>query len=72
MDQRFYTVAEAAHLLRLSEPTLYRAIRNGEFPAVKIRGRYTVPAKAIDQAETDAMTSAPDDDPNDDRLRSVA
>ena len=28
--------------------TLYRAIADGEFPAVKIRGRVIVPAKAVE------------------------
>ena len=55
--KRFFTVAEAAGLLGLSEPTLYRAIRAGEFRAIKVRGRYVVPAKAIDQMELSAMTS---------------
>jgi excisionase family DNA binding protein len=56
--KRFFTVAEAAGLLGLSEPTLYRAIRAGEFPAIKVRGRYVVPAKAIDQMELSAMAMA--------------
>jgi excisionase family DNA binding protein len=55
--RRFYGVAEVAKLLGLSEPTVYRAIRAGEFPAVRVRGRYVVPAKAIDQMETSALTS---------------
>lgn len=55
--RRFYTVAEAAALMRMSEPTLYRAIRSGEFPAVKVRGRYVVPAKAIDAMESAAVAS---------------
>jgi excisionase family DNA binding protein len=37
--KRFFTVAEAAELLGLSEPTVYRAIHAGEFPAIKVRGR---------------------------------
>lgn len=53
--RRFYAVSEAAELLGLSEPTLYRAIRGGEFPAIRVRGRYVVPAKAIDQMETNAL-----------------
>ncbi len=53
--KRFFTVTEAAGLLGLSEPTLYRAIRAGEFPAIKVRGRYVVPAKAIDAMEASAM-----------------
>ncbi|MBW6432193.1 helix-turn-helix domain-containing protein [Actinoplanes hulinensis] len=57
-DRRFFTVAEAAELLGLSEPTVYRAIRAGEFPAIKVRGRYVVPAKAIDEMEAAAIAAA--------------
>lgn len=56
--KRFYKVSEAAGLLGLSEPTLYRAIRAGEFPAIKVRGRYVVPAKAIDELEASAIAVA--------------
>jgi|tagenome__1003787_1003787.scaffolds.fasta_scaffold20815135_2 excisionase family DNA binding protein len=45
---RFYSVAEAAAMLGMSAMTLYRAINAGEFPAVRIRGRLIVPARAID------------------------
>jgi excisionase family DNA binding protein len=55
--KRFYAVAEAADLLGLSEPTLYRAIRAGEFPAIRVRNRYVVPAKAIDDLESSALAS---------------
>jgi excisionase family DNA binding protein len=44
----FYSVAEVAELLGMSDMTIYRAIRNGEFPAVRIRGRLIVPARVID------------------------
>jgi excisionase family DNA binding protein len=53
--KRFYTVAEVAELLGLSDPTVYRAIREGEFPAIRVRGRYVIPAKAIDQMESTAL-----------------
>src|SRR3954451_2571049 len=56
--KRFFTVAEAAELMGLSEPTVYRAIRAGEFPAIKVRGRYVVPAKAIDEMEASALATA--------------
>ena len=56
--RRFFTVAQAAKLLGLSEPTLYRAIRAGEFPAIKVRGRYVVPARAIDELEAAAIADA--------------
>lgn len=55
--RRFYSVAETAALLGTSEMTVYRAITSGEFPAVKIRGRWIVPAKAIDEIESAAMSS---------------
>ena len=53
---RFLKVEEAAELLRLCDMTVYRAIRAGQFPAVKIRGRYVVPASAIDAMEAAALT----------------
>lgn len=53
--ERFFSVAEAAKILKVSEVTLYRGINAGEFPAIKIRGRYVVPAKALDQLEADAL-----------------
>lgn len=55
--RRFYSVAETAALLGTSEMTVYRAITAGEFPAVKVRGRWIVPAKAIDEIESAAMTT---------------
>ncbi|WP_205623126.1 helix-turn-helix domain-containing protein [Sciscionella marina] len=48
---RFLNVRQAAHLLQVSPMTLYRAIEAGEFPALKIRGRYTIPAQAIENME---------------------
>jgi excisionase family DNA binding protein len=44
----FYSVSEVATILGLSSMTVYRAIADGEFPAVKIRGRLIVPAKAVE------------------------
>jgi len=45
---RFYSVAQVAEMLGMSSMTVYRAINAGEFPAVRIRGRLIVPAKAVD------------------------
>ena len=53
--RRFYSVAEGARLLGLSEMTLYRAISEGQFPAVRIRGRLIIPAKAIDDMTATAV-----------------
>jgi excisionase family DNA binding protein len=56
--RRFYTVTEAARLLRLSAPTIYREIRAGRFPAIRVRGRYVIPAKAVDAMEQAALEEA--------------
>jgi excisionase family DNA binding protein len=45
----FYTVREAAKIMRCNPKTLYRAIREDAFPAVRVRTRYVVPARAIDE-----------------------
>jgi excisionase family DNA binding protein len=45
----FYTVREAATIMRCNPSTLYRAIRENAFPAVKVRTRYVVPAGAIEE-----------------------
>jgi len=44
-------------MLGVNQMTVYRAIRAGEFPAVKIRGRYVIPSRALD-AMADFATSA--------------
>jgi excisionase family DNA binding protein len=53
----FYSVARTAQLIGMSVMTLYRAIHGGEFPAVRVRGRLLVPARAIDEMVSAAMTS---------------
>lgn len=53
---RFYSVRQAARILNMSPVTLYRAIREDGFPAVRVRGRVSVPAKAIDVMEAEAIT----------------
>lgn len=50
----FYTVREAARILRVAPSTLYRAIREGDFPAVRLRTRYVVPAAALDRLVREA------------------
>lgn len=52
----FYTVPDAARLMQTAPVTLYRAIRNGEFPAMRIGRRVVVPAKAI-EAMVDAAVA---------------
>lgn len=53
----FYTVREAAQVVRVNPSTLYRAIREGVFPAVRVRTRYVVPAAALDRLIAEATES---------------
>lgn len=53
----FYSVAEAARILGTSPMTLYRAIADQEFPAVRIRGRLIVPVRAVESMIESAMAA---------------
>lgn len=53
---KFYSVAQVAAMLGMSPMTVYRAIAERQFPAVRIRGRLIVPAKAVD-AMADVATA---------------
>jgi excisionase family DNA binding protein len=53
----FYTVEEVAEVLRVDPATIYRAIRAGEFPAIKVRTRYVVPQRAIELLVEDVMAT---------------
>jgi excisionase family DNA binding protein len=56
-QRQWYSVAEVARMFGMAQMTLYRAIHDGEFPAVKIRGRYVIPAKALEAMEQAAVTT---------------
>lgn len=53
----FYNVAEAAALLRLDQSTLYRHLRGGQFPGLKIGGRYVVPHVVVDRLISDILAA---------------
>jgi excisionase family DNA binding protein len=53
---RFLTVGQTATLLGVSAMTIYRAIDEGAFPAIRTRGRISIPAKAIDAMEEVAVS----------------
>lgn len=54
---KFYTVPEAARVLRVDPATVYRAIRDGEFPAVRLRSRYVIPVRAVERLAAEAAAS---------------
>lgn len=51
----FLTVGETAAALRVDPATIYRAIRAGTFPAVRVRGRYVIPARAVESLAARAL-----------------
>lgn len=53
----FYTVREAARILRVDPATIYRAIREDAFPAVRVRTRYVIPAAALHKLVSEAAES---------------
>lgn len=53
----FLLVHEAAQIMRMDDSTLYRHLRGGRFPAVKVGGRYLVPAAAVEQMAQEALAT---------------
>jgi excisionase family DNA binding protein len=56
-EPTFHTVHEAAQILRVDAATIYRSIREGSFPAVRIRSRYVIPAAALRQVAATAVNN---------------
>jgi excisionase family DNA binding protein len=54
----FFSVADAARMLGISEATLYRAVADGQFPAARIRDRVIIPAKALEALSDSAINHA--------------
>lgn len=58
----FYDVQNVADMFHMSRMTVYRAIRSGELPAVRIRGRWLVPARIVDALIAKAEAALADQD----------
>lgn len=54
----FYDVQEVAQMFKMSRMTVYRAIGSGELRAVRIRGRWLVPARVIEALVDDATSGS--------------
>lgn len=52
------TVSEVAALLRVSRMTVYRLIRQGDLPAVRIGRGYRIPEDDVDRYLDDRFTEA--------------
>lgn len=60
MSDTLLTAAEVADQLRVSTMTIYRLIRSGELPAVRVGRNYRVRQRDLD-AYLDAQVVDPDD-----------
>jgi len=49
--------ADGRLLLRVDAATIYRSIRAGSFPAIRIRSRYVIPAAALREMAATATAS---------------
>ena len=57
--QQFNTITQALAILNVSRPTLYRHIKNGKIPAVRLGGRVLIPADFFDELLSRAVEKAP-------------
>jgi len=55
---RFSTVAEVAQALRVSNMTVYRLIKSGELPAVRVGKSYRLREEDVDRYLADRFTEA--------------
>jgi excisionase family DNA binding protein len=46
-DVRAYSIPETAALLTISRPSVYKLVREGSLPIVRLNGRTIVPATSI-------------------------
>ncbi|TWD81645.1 excisionase family DNA binding protein [Kribbella amoyensis] len=58
-----YTIPEAAALCSVSQEHLYRLVRDNAFPAIRMqrgdgKGRYVIPARAVEQLLQDAASGS--------------
>ena len=55
---RFLTVAEVADTLRVSTMTVYRLIKAGDLPAVRVGKSYRLTEEDVDRYLADGFTAA--------------
>ena len=55
---RFFTVAEVADLVRVSNMTVYRLIQQGELPAIRVGRSYRIRSEDVDHFLADQYQSA--------------
>lgn len=51
-EARYYDVKQVAAILGVSQMTVYRAIHDGQIHAIRVRRRWLIPVRAIDDLAT--------------------
>ena len=54
----FQSIADTAADLDVDPMTIYRAVWAGEFPALKIRGRWRIPIEAVSRMLADTLRTS--------------
>ena len=54
----FQSIGETAADLGVDPMTIYRAVWAGEFPALKVRGRWRIPIEAVTRMLADALRTS--------------
>jgi excisionase family DNA binding protein len=52
--EQFCTIRQTQEIMHISRPTLYRHIKSGEIPAVRVGGRVLIPASFLQELEEKA------------------
>ena len=60
-EDRLWTVAEVAAHMRVSNMTVYRLIKSGELPAIRVGKNYRIRGRDLDRYLDAAVTVRPDE-----------
>jgi excisionase family DNA binding protein len=54
----FSTISQALKILSISRPTIYRRIKDGDIPSVRLGGRILIPAVFFEELKNRALSAA--------------
>lgn len=57
-EQKFFTVAEVAQIMRVSKMTVYRLVHSGEMPAIRVGRSFRVPESAVTDYLRDSFVAS--------------
>jgi excisionase family DNA binding protein len=55
---QFNTITQAVQILSISRPTIYRRIKSGDIPSVRLGGRVLIPAVFFEELKNKAVAVA--------------